>query len=124
VEDDELGNEVIYSELSDPLPSLSRSTSCLEGNRSEMEGRASAAEEEGTYVVMRAALRPERKRICSESSTLRSALLSPLALAAPLSASPLSVESVYVTMSNDRKHSLTSEIYALATGVEPRTSGP
>jgi hypothetical protein len=35
-----------------------------------------------------------------------------------------SAENIYVTMTNERKQSLTCEIYALATGVEPSSSGP
>jgi len=69
------------------------------------------------------ARRPDRKRINSESAAFRAAFLPSLAVG--LSSSAASAENIYVTMSSaDRKPSLTSEIYALAIGIEPKTSGP
>lgn len=95
------------------LAPLSRSANCVQND----------VNEEPTYLPM-VACRPDRKRINSESAAFRHALLPGLAvgLSSPEAAS--SAENIYVTMTNDRKQSLSSEIYALVSGVEPRSSGP
>lgn len=102
-------------QLAPPSAPLSRSANCVQDD----------VNEEPTYLPM-AACRPDRKRINSESAAFRSALLLP-GLAVGLSSArdaASSAENIYVTMTNDRKQSLTSEIYALVAGVETTSSGP
>jgi hypothetical protein len=140
-EEDEYENDEtnIYSEVLDPKNTtnknkchlqlesqqhLSNSCSNLPNNTNnqscdETDSNCNSlvsCDDESLYMPMNNVCRYDRHRICSESG-VRSAIITNI--------SAVSDDSIYVTMNSDRKASLTSEIYALVTGLEPTdTSSP
>ncbi|XP_059475826.1 uncharacterized protein LOC132196905 [Neocloeon triangulifer] len=135
-EEDAAGSsDVIYSELSDPpespgscpdseqdlkVSNLQHSSSCS----NLPQQRPEEALEESIYLSMNAC--QPRKRVSSESATFLSRRKDQKIVGGDVTSN--SHDNIYVTMNIiDRKQSLTSEIYALVTGIEPsanKTSGP
>ncbi|CAB3382996.1 Hypothetical predicted protein [Cloeon dipterum] len=140
VEDDD-ASDVIYSELIEPreeprtqessllrrvlehkVGPLQHSSSCSDLPKAPPGSPGPSDAEEPLYLSMTACA--PRKRVSSESASFLLRKMSNLNDATGNS----SHDSIYVTMNViDRKQSLTSEIYALVTGIQPstdRSSGP